>query len=65
MIKFKKNAKVVQLTDDFWYSLTDGGYIKPEKLLEEKGAIKEIQSAIETILLFQKALEDAELIEYN
>ena len=31
-MKFKKDAEIT--TSDFWYDLFDGGYIKPENLLQ-------------------------------
>lgn len=59
--KFKKNAQP-QGSGDFWYDLTDGGYIKPEAVLSDKAQIKEIRQAVETIKSFYAALVDAELL---
>ena len=36
---FDKNAEIVY-TEEFWYDLTDGGYIKPENLLIDKDQIQ-------------------------
>lgn len=59
-MKIKENAKCIE-TDDFWYDLFDGGYIKPEKLLEKDDAI-EVLKAIKILLKFQETLEDNNLL---
>ena len=59
---FKKNASIE--TDDFWYDLFEGGYIKPSKLLENKEEVKRVNEAIKTLKEFCKAAEDQEIIQY-
>lgn len=59
--KFKKNAKP-QGEGDFWYDLTDGGYIEPEAVLIDKNQITALKDAIVLIRSFQIAMSDAELL---
>ncbi len=61
--KFKKNAEV-QSSSDFWYDLTDGGYIKPEKALDGE-QLSKINEAVALVVSFRSALEDAGLLEVN
>lgn len=49
-------------TDDFWYDLFDGGYIKPETFLEDEEDIVRVKNAIAVIRELQDSLED--YIEY-
>lgn len=49
-------------TDDFYYDLFMGGYIKPEKFLDSISA-KKVEEAIKVINEYQQLLEDNELIE--
>ncbi len=55
--EFKKDCRSVNL-DEFWYDLTDGGYIDPSELLENKEQIKKLQDAIELVESFQFALSE-------
>lgn len=41
---------------DFWYDLTDGGYIKPEEIINED-QVKQLKDAISIIESFKKAYE--------
>lgn len=52
-------------TDDFWYDLTDGGYIKPEEILEDPKDVKKIKDAIEIINRWKFEMEEKGIIEYN
>lgn len=62
-MEFVKKAKIV--TDDFWYDLFDGGYIKPEKLLKNQKDIDEVKNAIEILTDFRDSAEDSDIIEYS
>lgn len=62
-MKYKKNVKLS--TDDFWYDLTDGGYIKPEEILQEPKDVAKIKAAIETIKQWKFEMEENGIIEYN
>lgn len=65
-LKFKKNVPVDDDgigTDDFWYDCTRGGYIKPEKLLEEEDA-KRVKEAIALVRQFEDEAEELGVIYY-
>ncbi len=62
-MEFVKKAKIS--TDDFFYDLFDGGYIKPEKLLKNKDDIKKVQEAISVITEFKDAAEAEDIIQYS
>lgn len=55
-MKLKENLDIS--TDDFFYDLFDGGYLNPERLLEDENDIKKIKDAIETISEFRDLLEE-------
>lgn len=61
-MKFKKDAKIV--TDDFYYDLTDGGYIKPEKLLENEDDVNRVLDAIKVIEDFKNSAEESGVLEW-
>jgi hypothetical protein len=61
-IKFKEDANIV--TSDFWYDFFQGGYIKPEELLEDKELIKRLSEARELLLQFFVEADKNEIIEY-
>jgi hypothetical protein len=41
--------------EDFWYDLTDGGYIKPAELLDDPKQIQKITDAIAVVQSFAEA----------
>ncbi len=52
-MEIKKGLEIS--TSDFWYDLTDGGYLKPTEICENlKDAIK-VKEAIEIISDFQES----------
>lgn len=51
-LKFKKDSKTIALSEDFFYMLEGGGWIKPEYYLEEEDA-KRVREAIDLIVQFQ------------
>jgi hypothetical protein len=55
-MKIKKGC--TNSTSDFWYDLTDGGYLKPEEMLESESDIKAVKDAISIIVDFQRSCED-------
>ena len=61
-MKFKKDAKVK--TYDFFYDLTNGGYIKPNELLEDEKDIERINEAIETLTEFRDEMQDKGILEW-
>ncbi len=54
-MEFKRKKKIH--SDDFYYDLFHGGYIKPENLLEGED-LKRVQDAIKTINEFNRELEE-------
>ncbi len=61
-MKFKKNIEPIY-TSEFWYDLTDGGYINPKLILEEDDA-KRVIDAIRIIKEFEeKAIKMGIVIE--
>lgn len=61
-LKLKEGQLEVVSTSDFWYDLTDGGYIEPEEYLTEEAA-KKVREAIEIIEEYRSLLEYNELLE--
>jgi len=61
-MKFKENAKIT--TSDFWYDITDGGYIKPEKLLENPDEAEMVNNAINVLKQFRNEAENNNVIEW-
>jgi hypothetical protein len=59
---FKKRKEPVYYSD-FWYDLTDGGYIKPEALLKDKGEARAVREAIELLQRFGDEAEEAGVID--
>jgi len=49
-------------SNDFWYDLTKGGYIKAKDVLTDEEQIKAVNDAISLLASFESALEDAELL---
>lgn len=45
-------------TNDFWYDLTDGGYLKPTELLDDPADAKRVLDAIGVLLQFRTACEE-------
>lgn len=60
-MKIKDGASVT--TGDFWYDFFEGGYIKPDELLEDRAEIDKVTAARETIEAFRASLEKADAIE--
>jgi hypothetical protein len=55
-MKIKKDLEIS--TGDFWYDLTDGGYLKPEEICEDKKDAEKVIQAVELIMDFQKSCEE-------
>lgn len=62
MIFKNLNEKNAIWTSDLYYDLFEGGYIKPEDLLENKEEIDKVKQAILTINEFLDGAIDKELI---
>jgi len=55
-MKIKQGLKIS--TGDFWYDLTDGGYLNPDEICANKEDAEKVSTAIEIILNFQKSCEE-------
>ena len=55
-MKIKENCEAS--TDDFWYDLTDGGYLDPEEILEDEKDIEVVKKAISVLREFKDACEE-------
>ena len=55
-IKLKEGLDVS--TEDFWYDLTDGGYIKPEEMCANSDDAYAINQAIGLLQRFKEACEE-------
>ena len=55
-MKIKKDLDIC--TQDFWYDLTDGGYLKPEEILVNQEDIDKVNKSIEILMEFQQSCED-------
>lgn len=61
-MKWKIDAEII--TSDFWYDITDGGYINPCDLLENDDDVKRVEEAIKILLEFKNSAENNNIIEY-
>jgi hypothetical protein len=52
----KKNCEA-WIKNDFWYDLTDGGYLDPEKICENKKDVDRVKSAIAILKEFYDSCE--------
>ena len=59
-MEFNEDAEIV--LNDVWYDLTDGGYIKPSKLLKNEDDIKKVEDAIKTLQDFFKDAEEKGIV---
>jgi len=60
--KIKDNV-APQGMEDFWYDLTDGGYLDPEKFLADNKQIKKLNDAVELVESFQHMLVEKRLVD--
>ena len=60
-MKIREDAEAIA-TDDFYYDLFAGGYIKPEEMLSEEDA-KKVREAVSVITDFVDSLEEAGKLE--
>jgi len=44
-------------TDEFWYNITDGGYIDPEKLVQSKPQAIIIKSCVDIVRNFESFMD--------
>ena len=55
-MKIKKGLEIS--TGDFWYDLTDGGYLKPDEICENPEDAKKVEEAVKVIKDFQDSCEE-------
>ena len=53
MMEVKSGLEIC--TTDFWYDLTDGGYIKPEEILKNSEDVMAVDNAIAVLRKFKNA----------
>lgn len=61
-MKFKKDAERTA-TSDFWYDLFEGGYLKPEKFIENPKVAKRLEDARNLLMEYKSELMDSGLVE--
>ena len=55
-MKIKKGLKI--FTSEFWYDLTDGGYLKPDELCANKDDAEKVKEAIVILKDFEDSCEE-------
>lgn len=55
-MKIKEGSDI--FIDDFWYDLTDGGYLKYKEFLADEEDIKRVEAAIAVIVELQTSVEE-------
>lgn len=45
-------------SSDFWYDLTDGGYINPEEILVNKSDVDKVKNAIAVLKDFENSCNE-------
>jgi len=60
-MKFKENSDIVE-TANVYYDLFQGGYIKPENILEDPADVKRVQEAINILEEFLSQAEEEGII---
>jgi hypothetical protein len=60
--KFKNAAKPQGSSNGFWYDITEGGYIKPEDVLENAAQVKAVKDAIALLIDFENAIINNDLL---
>lgn len=60
--EFNKDADII-CTDDFFYDLFVGGYIRPESILTNENQIEELSKAISLVEDFETQLSNYGLME--
>jgi hypothetical protein len=55
-MKIKEGCTVT--SDEFWYDLTKGGYLKPEDILENSDDVERVKAAIAILQEFEDSCEE-------
>lgn len=56
MFKIKKGLEIS--SGDFWYDVTDGGYLDPKEICTNKKDAEKIIAAIDIVKEFQQSCEE-------
>ena len=60
---FKPGVDII-VTDDFFYDITDGGYIEADALLNDQEQINKVNDVVNTLMSFKEALIEADLLDF-
>ena len=60
-MKIKQGLKIS--TSDFWYDVTDGGYLDPEEICAEKEDAKRVLAALSVLADFKESCETIGIVE--
>lgn len=60
--KLKDNIEPQGSSEGFWYDITLGGYITPEKILADDKQLEKLHEALNIVESFEKALIDNGLL---
>lgn len=55
--EWKVKGDVEVYTEEFWYDITDGGYLKPEEILSDQNQIKKLREAINLVRDFERLID--------
>lgn len=55
--EWKVRDDVEVYTEEFWYDITDGGYLKPEEILSDQNQIKKLREAIDLVRDFERLID--------
>ena len=55
-MKIKEGLEIS--TMDFWYDLTDGGYLDPDEICEDPADAKRVKDAIEIVKEFEESCDE-------
>lgn len=55
-MKIKEGSDIY--TDDFWYDLTSGGYLRYKEFLEDEADIERVRQAIVVLIELQDLVEE-------
>lgn len=55
-MKIKDGCEVC--SSEFWYDLTDGGYLNPDEILENQNDAKRVKEAIAVIKEFEESCNE-------
>lgn len=61
--KFKELEEPRAISQDIWYSLTEGGYLQPSDILANEEQIDEVHKAIDIVYQFICQARNAGVIE--